>query len=349
MDPGTVGRTRCRRWKGRIKRTLRLTFGLLVTGLTLYLAVRGVDLNLVFAALSSASLWPALLGMLAVALAILIKIARWQLLLNEASTDTSSAGGPQMDRRVGMAAAAFLAGQVLNSVYPLRTGEVSRILLVGGPGKEYARVAGTLAVEKLLDMAAFLALLVIQLFLTPLPAWLERSAVTLLTVLFLLILAITGSLAGRQRLLAAAGRFLPGRLQLWIAEQLDHLIAGFAAIRRPGSLALAAGLTVLIWIGALLPNFFALRALDISLPSGQNLLGPALLSLIAVQVGISAPSLPAKIGIFEYACILALQVYGVGQAAGLSYGILLHAIVYLPIFAAGLPSLWFAAARLKPA
>jgi hypothetical protein len=105
-------------------------------------------------------------------------------------------------------------------------------------------------------------------------------------------------------------------------------------------LAALIGLTALIWGLAWLPNWLALRSLALALPPDA-----ALLILLATIIGITIPSLPAKIGVFEYACLLALQVYGVAPEIGISYGILLHTIVYLPILVGGAPALWLAAQR----
>jgi len=57
----------------------------------------------------------------------------------------------------------------------------------------------------------------------------------------------------------------------------------------------------------------------------------ALLVLIVLQAGISIPSVPGRIGIFQYLCILTLALFGVGQADGLAYGVLLQAVILIPI------------------
>ena len=55
-----------------------------------------------------------------------------------------------------------------------------------------------------------------------------------------------------------------------------------------------------------------------------------LLVLIALQAGISLPSIPGRFGIFEYICVLALGSFGVAQPLALSYGLLLHFVVLVP-------------------
>jgi uncharacterized membrane protein YbhN (UPF0104 family) len=61
---------------------------------------------------------------------------------------------------------------------------------------------------------------------------------------------------------------------------------------------------------------------------------------MALQAGISIPSIPGKIGIFEYICVLSLVAFKVDPARAFSYGILLHAIVLLPTTILGLIFFW---------
>jgi len=65
----------------------------------------------------------------------------------------------------------------------------------------------------------------------------------------------------------------------------------------------------------------------------------ACLVLVALTIGISVPSTPGRIGVFQYICVLALAVFGVPQAVAFAYGVLLHGIVFLPTTLVGLISL----------
>ena len=73
---------------------------------------------------------------------------------------------------------------------------------------------------------------------------------------------------------------------------------GFASLdvfRQPASALKLSLVTASIWSAAVLANYWVLLALDIRAP-----LAASLLVLIAVQAGISFPSLPGKIGVFEF-------------------------------------------------
>jgi uncharacterized membrane protein YbhN (UPF0104 family) len=83
--------------------------------------------------------------------------------------------------------------------------------------------------------------------------------------------------------------------------------------------------SVVIWGTAVLTNHLTLLAFGINLP-----LTASLLILISLQVGITLPSAPGRVGIFEYICVLALSLFGVERHIALGYGFLLHGIVFLP-------------------
>ncbi len=83
--------------------------------------------------------------------------------------------------------------------------------------------------------------------------------------------------------------------------------------------------------GQVLTNFFLFKAFHLNL---SFLVG--LFLLLAIQVANMPPSVPGKIGIFEYAVILALSLFAISKSQALSYGIMLHLVAYLPKILLGL-------------
>jgi hypothetical protein len=230
------------------------------------------------------------------------------------------------------ATASFLSAQLVNNFFPLRVGEIGRVAAVGRSGLGYAFVAGTIAIEKALDMAAFGFLFAWLLVALPPASWLGERAYWL-SGAGLLLLALALLVASQQKRLAA---WLPGSWNAWLLSQIRSALSSLGVLRRPPKLAGLVALTVLIWGLAWWTNQLVSLALGLKLPPGA-----ALLVLVALQVGVSLPSLPGRVGIFEYVCVLALQSYGIDPATALSYGILLHVVVYIPVIAGGLPALWF--------
>lgn len=307
----------------------RVGAGLVISAVTLYLAVRNVDFRDVRRVIYQADLRFACLALVSVGFTLSLKIQRWRVLLG-------AAGGHIDFVKVCLS---FLSAQMLNAFFPLRVGEISRISVIGAMGLSHAFVLGTIAVEKVLDLIAFASFLLALLLLVPLPEWMGGSgygfmALTLLIALMVYIIAFH-----RGRVVSALDRVIerfPDRVRGFAAE---HLRAGFSSLdvlrSRTEFLKLALG-TAFIWSVAALTNYLVLLSLGIPVP-----LEASLLILIALQAGITVPALPGRIGIFEYICVLALGVFGVERTIALSYGILLHVIVFLPVIILGLISFWY--------
>jgi hypothetical protein len=315
---------------------LRLGLALAISGLTVYLALRQVDLVQVGEVLEQADWRFAMLGVLSGTLGLGFKIGRWLLLLRE--RPDSHRAGDNGFWQWKPAAASFLSAQLINNFYPLRVGEIGRVAVVGRAGAGYAFVAGTIAVEKVFDLAAFGALVGLLLANLGVSDLFGEAAYWLAGLGLVALVGALWAAAQQERLAGRALawlRWLPGEWDVWLARQIRQALTGLGALRRPGSLAALAALTALIWGLAWWTNQLVAQALGLSLPPSA-----ALLVLVALQIGISLPSLPGRLGIFEYVCILALRSFGIDPEIGLSYGILLHVVVYLPIIFAGLPAVW---------
>jgi uncharacterized protein (TIRG00374 family) len=298
--------------------------GLLVSGICLYLALRSVDIGSTWTALLGADLrWiAAALGF--VLINNLAKAARWKVLLGPS--------GEQVP--FGRALVSHLVGQTLNVLFPFRVGDLSRAYTLGGvpPGRAY--VLGTVVLEKVPDMIALGSLFLALLFLLPMPGWASSPGYSLLAVaLFsLLALMLAGSRReGLARVLDRTASWLPERWQAGVRSSLQSGLSALDVLRSRGQLFRVAFWTALVWLMAVGVNYLVFRALDLQLP-----LEAAMFLLLVLQVGIVLPSAPGRIGVFEYICVLVLGIYGLESSQALGYGILLHAVVFLPMAVLGL-------------
>ena len=309
----------------------RLGLALAISALTLYLALRQVDLAEVRQVLATADWRYAALGVLSGVLGMGLKVSRWMLLMRKSepvASDEAPAGWQP-------AATSFLSAQLINNFFPLRVGELGRVAVMGRVGTGYAFVAGTIAIEKALDLAAFAMLFGLLLLVLPSAGWLGAPAYWLAGLGLLVLLAALLTANQQERLAGWLPGARSGGLIDRMLSQARLALSSLEALRRPPRLAGLVVLTALIWILAWWTNQLAFQALGMELPPEA-----ALLVLVVLQVGVSLPSLPGRVGVFEYACILALQSYGIDPATALSYGILLHIMVYIPVIAGGLPALW---------
>jgi uncharacterized protein (TIRG00374 family) len=304
----------------------RFSLGFCVSGLSLYFALRKVSFSDLWQAFSRSDLHFLFLALVSVAVNVLLKILRWKVLLGSSGSDI----------RLPKISMSFLAAQMLNTFVPIRAGEISRVYVIGKTGIGHAFVLGTIAVEKIVDMIAYTLLFILLLVLIPLPEWIGVSGATFVLSTFSISIMVFFAAFYRNQLLKFLDRVITWLPERYRSKFLHHLHNGLSSLdvlqNRVETIELAVA-TAIIWGTAILTNYLILLSLKIDLP-----ITASLLVLIALQAGISIPSLPGKLGVFEYMCILALGAFGINQALALSYGILLHVIIYLPIVISGLLS-----------
>jgi glycosyltransferase 2 family protein len=311
---------------------MRLGIGLMVSAVLLYLAFRGASLTAVWAVLSHARLGYVAAALACVGLTILFKVLRWQVMLGP-----PGAGVPFADLLMSN-----LSGQMLNTLFPLRVGDLSRAVVIGREGPGWAFVLGTVVLEKIVDFVWLALTFVLLLALIPLPDWVGDSGWILVGAAALMCGVTFGMAASRQRLMqlveAGAAR-IPLRwtrvrnFSAALVVQLHKGLASLDIVQQRHKLLLIALWSTLIWSAGVLTNYLVLLALGLDVG-----LSASVLILVSLMVGISVAAVPGRIGVFEWICVLALAVYGVDQAPALSYGLLLHVIVYAPVMLFGVLS-----------
>lgn len=318
-------------------RNFKIAAGVAVSLLTIFLAARGVDYASVWATLAQASPLLTAMALASVLVNMAAKAVRWKLLMGDRGAHVT----------FGQSLRLHVVGQMLNNVLPARVGDLSRVYMAGDLGIPRSFILGTVAVEKAVDMFCYVLIFALLLLLMPLPPWVSQPAYVLVVLTGVTFGALTLALLYRRHGAALPGwalALLPaayrGRADTMAADLLDSL-----RVLLHGPSALRVSLwSALIWVTATLTNTLTLMALGIEAPAAASLF--VLFVLIA---GINIPAAPGRIGVFEYICVLALGVFGVGQAAALSFGLLLHALVYLPVILGGMVALWASGGRAIPA
>ena len=301
-----------------VSRYFRLALGVVITGVSLYLALRDVSLLDVRIALANAKVAFLGLALASVGVTNFGKAARWRMLL-----------GRQRER-VGLQKSfmAVVAAQALNTVYPARVGDISRAYVIGGMGPGRVFTFGTIVLEKLIDMLFYVVLFLILFLSIPLPGWINQS-VSLFIGATLSVLGIVGlvvyHLEWISGFLGRLTHYLPEQIEARVQNWTGSALSSLAILKSWRDLAQVMLWSALVWSTAVLTNHLTLLALGIHLP-----LTAPLLVLIALQISLSLPSIPGNIGVFEYLCILSLAFFGIAQSQALSYGILLHLIALLP-------------------
>jgi glycosyltransferase 2 family protein len=308
----------------RAKRLARWVLSAAVFALSLHLALREVDLLETVVLLQASRLLPILLGVLAVLLGNAMKAWRWKILLGEQGEG----------HHIKQLFRPLMIGQALNWFYPARAGDFVRAYEAGrlGPGGTY--MFATIALEKLVDMAAFGVLFLLAAVFLPLPDWISNPGVSMMSAALGLITGLVVITRFAERILPAVDGWLqrlPARLYRPIGPRLAAAASSLGILKSWRAVTAVVLWTTLIWVVAAGTNYVLYFALDLPLTYFS-----ALVMLLILQVGITVPSVPGRVGVFQYLCILGLALFGVTQETALSYGLLLHAVVLLPTFSLGM-------------
>ncbi len=293
----------------------------------LILALRGIRLGDLWAALRQANyLWLApAVGVMAALLAM--KAWRWQLLFY-----------PEHRLPFGSVFTALCAGYLASNVLPARLGEVVRlVLLVSEQPVSVARTFSTIVVERLLDVLTLLVILVLLLPFVQLPPAMTRTA----QILGLMALAGAAAMIvlsfWKTRLLRWAHALL-GRVKVLdrpaTYEAIGHLIDGFATLRGRLGLGLI-GVSLLGWAGVIAFAWFAAQAFRLDAP-----VTAIIFAVVVTTLGMLVPSSPGYIGVFHYLVTVAMAPFGVPKDLALGYALVWHGVNYLTLSGSGVIALW---------
>ena len=315
-----------------INRRTGLLIAQTLLGLTLLVAwLYLVDLEEVGRTLSQAK-WPLVLLAVAIGLASgVLRAQRWRIVLR-----------PIAQVPLGDLWLINMASSLVNFVIPLRTGEITRSLLL----KQRHRVSiatslPTIAVDRSFDLVAMLILGAIGA-LSGISLG-DRLTTVLLAggVLFLVFVAfVFFAILSGNRLLNIVARLLPSRLSSPVRERildlLERFISGFTAVsKRPKALApiFALSLISAVMDGAL--YYFLFASLGSIQPPAIVLTGYSLFALTFL-----VPGGPGYIGSMEAFGSLVFSTLGVGRELAASTVVLYHATNAIILGVVGGLAMW---------
>lgn len=301
-------------WK---KKGFRIAVSLVITGLALWLSFRRIDFGVFKQALSRVNYFWVLLALGNTLISVFMLGFRWAVLLR-----------PKAKVGLGSLFHYNIISQYANIVFPARFGEVVRAYLVSKKKQVPAGFAmGTVMIEKMLDLFVFVGFWILIPAVFALELQFKGYQLALIVCLMLLGLLIFLILKPDVllKLLRRFSRLLPARFQPKVNEFLESGTESFRLLKSAKITAWLIFLSLLFVGGQALTNFLLFQAFGLKLSFWA-----AIVVLLGIQVGNIPPSIPGKIGLFEFAVIVVLGVFGVPKDEALSYGILLHIVAFLP-------------------
>ena len=297
-------------------RQVQVWVGLVLSGLALWLALRQVEIVEVLAAFSKANY--SLIGIaIVVQLFVLWMIAgRWRLLFETKPTWLSLLRS-------------LLIAQLVNVVLPVRLGMFIRVYLVGKAEHiSKAIVLGTILVEKTFDSLMFGLLFVLVIPFVA-PDWFQWSALPTSTGLFVVLFPALVLMTLRRHWLLkfvhSLSRYLPWEKRFSFSLRIKKMLEGISPLQGFSSIVVLWGWTLLITVFGAVVNLVIMRAFDIQVP-----VIAAFFLLAVLQMGSRIPAPLGGMGVFQYLCVKALSFFGVDANLALSFGFMLHFVIFVP-------------------
>lgn len=300
--------------------------GIALSLVCLFLAFRRVDFNQLMASLGSLNY-----AMLAAAIAVfmttfVIRTARWRVLLN-----------PAKEMPFRRLFSVIFIGYMANNVLPARLGEFVRAYVLSK--KEGVRKTTTLAtifIERIFDGLSLLFILgclilahkagIISNTLPHNVIYGGLAASVVFLGAFGFVAALEFFPAFGEFLGAMIRRFAPAKLAGKLESVLGAFMGGVRCLRSFKHLLFVFSASLGVWGIEATTYCLMGRAFHLTQP-----LTAFIITMVFVNLASIVPSAPGQVGTFQLFCVLGLSIFGVAEAQGLSYGLVLNIAEYLPV------------------
>jgi hypothetical protein len=309
-----------------------VALSLVVSGGFLYLAFRNVPLADLGAALGRVRPGWLLLAIAVSFLLMVFRAWRWQLELRPLERIP-------LGRLWVVTAVAYLA----INLFPARLGEVVRPWLLSRRSSvSFSNVVGNLVVEKTMDSLVILFYILAGLVMVEnLPGWVRTGAIVpAVFAVILVTLVILLYWRGEAFVDRWVLHRLPERFAGGLKRVTGAIVAGMQVLPNPRLLVAVFLVSLALWFLPILSSYIMIRAFDFPVPFSA-----AVVVFIFIGFGTALPNVPGMIGPYQYACVLALELFGVDKVDALAYGLVLNAVQFLTIIAQGLIALPLAGVR----
>ncbi|MCB0001444.1 MAG: flippase-like domain-containing protein [Anaerolineae bacterium] len=308
-----------------MKKNLRLVFGVAVSVVFLYLAVRGLDLKEVVHWLAEADYYWLFPAIAIYFVGVWGRTWRWHYMLRPIKVIPLIRLFP-----------ITCIGYMGNNVFPARAGEVLRAYVL--KRSEDVSMSSSLAmivVERVFDGLVMLLFVFIALPFAPVPSSL-RALVIAASGLFLAALLVFITLASKPGLAEkiyerTIRRFLSETMQEKVDGFIYRFMEGLYFFRNGSDVIMVFVTSVFIWLAETFKYWFIMQAfvhMDAGFPVPFFVL---MLMNGIVNLATTLPSAPGYIGTFDAPGVAVLEAYGVRGSVAFGYTIVLHAALWVPI------------------
>jgi len=321
--------------------------GILVGLLFIWLAFRGTDIEGIKSSFEAANyLYLIPIAPLTI-IVLMLRSYRWGVILEPLE---------KIDQwsLFSITAVGFMAISLL----PVRMGELARPYLISQKSTiKMGSSLATIVVERIFDMLTLMMVLLLILMMVKLPAWIFRSACSILLIVIPLFLVLIFLAVKRDVSVKSIDRIigkLPKTLSSRLMRLLHSFLDGLQILPDLKKIFYLASLSALIWFLVGLSTYILFSSFESML--GLSL-AAAYVVLVITALGVTLPTAPGFVGNYHFSCVLALTIFGIPKTDALTFAILLHFIqvmvtivlglIFLPSIKVSLPALFKGGERIN--
>jgi glycosyltransferase 2 family protein len=309
-----------------LKNTKWLAAGLsiLISGIFLWFAFRNLKPEAVLGHIQHLNLLWLFLGAGVYFIGVTLISLRWRFLLRSIQSIPLRALIPLVS-----------IGYMGNNVYPFRSGEVLRVILLQrNYGVPVVRAMTTVVVERVFDGLVMLTFILVSLVFVRNVSLEIKAVAKVAAPIFISAVAVFFVLAARpntlRQMMHRFGKLAPGRLHSLLTRLADDVTAGLEGLRTPADLAGAVICSFASWMVEASVYWIVSFAfhIEVSYPA-------MLLTVGVVNLAGLIPASPGQIGVFEFFVSLVLVAVGVTEAQANAYALVVHVVIWLPVTLVG--------------
>lgn len=318
-------------------RNVRLFVGIAIGAVAVAWFVRGVDWGELGQTLARVRVGWVLAAAAIILAESLIRALRWAVLLRPLGTSA----------RVPDLFSATVIGAAMNTLLPLRAGEVAKALVAARrTGHPLPAVVATWVMERVYDILGMVSVLVLMVLVLPPGASAEGELVANLKLYggiagfaALSAMIVFFSLATRPHAARSVFARIVSIAPRPVAERFLHLFDGFVSglgnSRDRRGLWEAGALTIGLWVSLAGAIWCLFKAFGMALPFGA-----ACFTGVAVALSVVLPQAPGFIGVFHVAMEKTMLLWGQPAASAQGFAIVFWAVSFLPVTLVGLFATW---------
>lgn len=288
---------------------IKITIGILLSVVFLYLAFTGVDPTAVLAAFPSGNYTFLVLSGLSTLVMLFVRAFRWHLIVASIRPVPMKVSIPSL-----------FVGYTAIILLPIRLGEVIKPYIVSRKSElTFSEAIASVLVERFFDTLMLLLIFAVVFLFSDIPGWLISSGYVLAAlfgVVLILFFSIVFGYSWGGAIIKRVFFFLPEQYLDQIVKMMNQFEDAIRLISSPMTLVTGFFLSILVFFLSGFTVYSLFVYYNYSIPGVG-----AVTVLLITMAGIYLPSAPGFMGNFQLACVVALGLFGISREDALAYSI----------------------------